>query len=100
MLHSEITSIITCAKELRVILNNSGDTNIVLNDLCCHLLGLTNSKTVTVMEELKNSSVFLMGQNFKFRKLYSLECLFIANSDINSYLYLISAAGHLTVTLL
>lgn len=58
MLLSEITPIIIYAKELRVILNNSGDTNIVLNNLCRHLPGLMNSKTVIVTEELRNSLVF------------------------------------------
>lgn len=75
----------------------SGNINVVLNNLCCHLLGLTNSNG---HEKVKKIFSFLIEQNFKLRKLYSLKCFFNANSVINNGHYLISAAKHLTVALL
>lgn len=46
------------AKELRIIVTFPGNVNVVPNNLSYHLLGLTKSKTVAIVKNLRKSLVF------------------------------------------
>lgn len=61
MLQCEITPIIMYTKELGILLNLPGNVNAaVLNNLSLHLLRSANSRSVTVIKDLRKSG-FLMG---------------------------------------
>lgn len=55
---------------------------------------------IAIMKDLGKLLVFQWDENFKLKKLYPLKYLFIVNSNINNYHYLISATEHLKLALL